>query len=235
MKYCFLVWLVYLLLLAEKGHAAVRSVSATDRAISPIYLSLGRSTVLRFREKPRKVVLGNQNYFNIEFIESDLAIQPTGGVTTNLFVYGEFHTYGFTLHVGGSPADDLVHVSWAPPQEAGRSAPVSNTQVRVIEKQFSVGPTLQLRLERIVYLPSQNLIWGELSVLSQGGSPPSVKKISVGVFERGISEVKSRLVCESDVIKMAQKNSCRIFFPVSKARERTLKIKLDRASGQVSF
>ncbi|MBS1983278.1 MAG: hypothetical protein JST16_03825 [Bdellovibrionales bacterium] len=83
--------------------------------MQPIYLTMGRSTVLRFDEKPKTAVIGNQNYFSLEYIGSDLTIQPLGTTTTNLFVYTESQTYGLILKVGGSALyDDLVHVHFRP-------------------------------------------------------------------------------------------------------------------------
>lgn len=93
----------------------VRSLDISDRSMKPIYLKMGQSTVLRFNDRPQKIVIGNQNYFNIEFIGNDVTIQPQGLVTTNLFIYGKYHTYGFILRVSkGRNYDDLVKVRWRP-------------------------------------------------------------------------------------------------------------------------
>jgi hypothetical protein len=83
-------------------------------SIEPIYLSMGKSTVLRFRDHPRKIVIGNQNYFGVEFIENDVALQPLGIIKTNMFVYTETRTYGFYLIVGQGRSDDLAKVEWQP-------------------------------------------------------------------------------------------------------------------------
>lgn len=88
----------------------VRTVHTDERSMRPIYLKMGQSTVLRFDEKPKKVVVGNQNYFNVEFIENDITIQPQGQTKSNLFVYGEYETYGFILNVVNGNYDDLVYV-----------------------------------------------------------------------------------------------------------------------------
>ena len=78
-----------------------------------IQLQMGKSTVVRLRSKPRKVVVGNSNYFSVEFIDNDVTIQPQGVVTTNLFIYGEHHTYGLILKVNRRGTyDDRVDVKW---------------------------------------------------------------------------------------------------------------------------
>ncbi len=92
----------------------IREVYTNDRTIKPIYLALGRSTVLKFREKPTNVVVGNKNYYNIEYINNDLTIQPLGAVDTNLFIYTESkRTYALILKiVPANRYDDIVHVRW---------------------------------------------------------------------------------------------------------------------------
>ena len=105
-----------LLLEAASFAGEIRSVDASQEKMEHIYLKLGQSTVLRFEETPRRIVVGNANYFNIEFIGQDITVQPQAPVTTNLFVYGKRAVYGFILHVGeGSHYDDLVNVRRKPP------------------------------------------------------------------------------------------------------------------------
>ncbi len=95
----------------------IREVETNDHLMKSINLTMGRSTILSFADKPVKVVTGNSNYFNIEYIGNDLTIQPLANVETNLFVYTESKTkYGFHLKVG--PVfnyDDMVYVRWKKP------------------------------------------------------------------------------------------------------------------------
>ena len=93
--------------------SSIRTVQVNDKKMQLIYLKMGMATVLRFTAKPKKVVIGNQNYFSVEFIDNDLTIQPLGKVETNLFVYTPYRTYGFILRVCKScSSDDLVFVKW---------------------------------------------------------------------------------------------------------------------------
>ena len=93
----------------------IRTVQVNDTKMQPINLKMGRASVLRFFDKPTKVVIGNQNYYSIEFVANDLTIQPLGDVETNLFVYTLYHTYGFILRVCHSCRyDDLLYVRWKP-------------------------------------------------------------------------------------------------------------------------
>lgn len=107
------IWMVvFSTFVLSDGYAgSVRTISTTSREMPIVHLMTGRSTVLRFPATPKKVVLGNQNYFNVEFIEADITLQPLGAVTSNLFVYGDGYTYGFILKVNqGGEYDDLVFV-----------------------------------------------------------------------------------------------------------------------------
>lgn len=90
----------------------VRTVYANNEKMEPIYYSLGKSSILRFTERPKKVVVGNKNYFQIEFIGNDVTIQPLGQAHTNVFVYTEYQVYGFLLRPTNSRYDDLVNVRW---------------------------------------------------------------------------------------------------------------------------
>lgn len=95
---------------------SIRDVYVNSKKMENIYLKMGQSTVLRFREKPKKVILGNSNYFHVEFIENDITIQPQDQVNTNIFIYGQYHTFGFNLIVKPHGRfDDLVNVKWKSP------------------------------------------------------------------------------------------------------------------------
>ncbi|MCT4642789.1 MAG: DUF5067 domain-containing protein [Bacteriovoracaceae bacterium] len=97
----------------------VRTIKTDDKKMNRIYLKMGQSTVLRFQDdKPRKVVIGNLNYYNVEFVKGtkDVTLQPLGTVKTNLFVYCQKNTYGFLISTSNyGKYDDLVNVKWQPP------------------------------------------------------------------------------------------------------------------------
>ena len=112
MKIFVLAWVLLCCSLPAQA-SGIRTVQVNDKKMQLIYLKMGRATVLRFTSKPKKVVIGNQNYYAVEFIDNDLTIQPLGKVETNLFVYTPYRTYGFILRVCSScRSDDLVFVKW---------------------------------------------------------------------------------------------------------------------------
>lgn len=236
MKYNLLRLIPLTLAFVSQSEAAVRTVEATNRSITPIYLNLGRSTILRFHERPKKVVLGNQNYFNVEFIENDLAIQPTGVVSTNLFVYGENHTYGFNLHVGGITTDDLVHVTWWAPKTENLSIS-QGVEVKKFSKILTLGPHLQMYLGKLIQMKTSKMMWIESIFLLKQRMKPKlmVKEINVRVQELGGKELKSRLICQEDAIFSTKENFCRIIFPETKAKTLVLKLKLRGKTTQANL
>ncbi|MBY0385365.1 hypothetical protein K2X05_09420 [bacterium] len=89
----------------------IKTVNLSENEIYPLKLVLGKTTLLRFSEKPQKIIFGNKNYFNIENSEKDVALQPLSRVSTNMFVYTEKQTFGFDVSVCESCyGDDFIKV-----------------------------------------------------------------------------------------------------------------------------
>ncbi len=148
------VSLFWVSVLANAG--VVRVVSTNGKSMASIRLRIGQSTVLRFPEKPKKVVLGNANYYSVEFIENDLALQPLGTVGTNLFVYGEKNVYGFLLSTRSAGRyDDLVHVQWENKAEARKALAtviLKSSPVRKVSEpgiNFGVGKVLKANILQV--------------------------------------------------------------------------------------
>lgn len=100
---------------SQISSSKVKDVKTNDSKIVPIMSSLGRVTILQFSHIPKKVILGNSNYFNTQFNGTDVSIQPLSKVNSNLFVYTTHHRYGFRIQVCQCENyDDLVKVYWEP-------------------------------------------------------------------------------------------------------------------------
>ena len=130
----------------------IRTVYVNSKQMRTIKLKMGQSTVLRFREKPKKVVVGNSNYYNVEFIDNDLTIQPQGEFPTNLFVYGEYHTFGFNLKVTqGNDFDDLVNVRWKAQSvsKKGSSKLTNPVMKKLVRKSFTLGKNLVFHVKEV--------------------------------------------------------------------------------------
>jgi len=141
------------------SHAKVRDLYMSSNEMGHINLKMGQSTVLRFLEKPKKVVIGNQNYFNVEFIDNDVTIQPLGTAKTNLFVYGEYNTYGLILNVDGDAHyDDLVIVKrgWRPSPTVQRQEPKQRQKEKFSFKKV-IGEKLIVTSENVQFHDSLKL------------------------------------------------------------------------------
>lgn len=100
------------LLLSQPGFPkGARTVYLKDTSVEKIRFIPGRTTVLNFPTKPRKVILGDQGLFAIEYVEADLAIAPVKlGAVTNLFVYLEGRRFSFELISSHGDYDEIVLV-----------------------------------------------------------------------------------------------------------------------------
>ncbi|MBX9768800.1 MAG: hypothetical protein K2X47_16115 [Bdellovibrionales bacterium] len=155
---------------ANGGH--VRNLPTSSKDMPVISLMTGRSTVLRFPSPPKKVVVGNQNYFNIEFIDSDVTIQPLGVSSSNLFVYGEGFTYGFLLKVGQSQQyDDLVFIKSAYAKDIEVVNEIEPKKTAMLKPKLSK-PPLKFVLRRLQKAPfvveGSHLAWNQRSQLYIG-------------------------------------------------------------------
>ncbi|MCB0308574.1 MAG: hypothetical protein KDD48_04325 [Bdellovibrionales bacterium] len=149
--------LLYSIQFSQAGH--VRTITLDGRNMKTVYLSLGQSTIVRFPEKPNKVIVGNTNFFNVEFVETDVAIQPKGITNSNLFVYGQERTYGLLLKVkSGRHYDDLVHVRWK------ESKLTQSSKDKSLGNKINVGDQLWVQLHQLTYIRHHDLYVLHLSV-----------------------------------------------------------------------
>ncbi len=95
----------------------IKTITVGPNKMGTIYLSTGRSTVLSLKTPPKKIILGNSNYFNAEFTGIDVTIQPLSNVESNLFIYTDKYRYGVILKPGNPKRyDDLVYLKWKEPR-----------------------------------------------------------------------------------------------------------------------
>lgn len=223
----------------------IRSLEINDSRMKPIYLKMGQSTVLRFNERPQKVVIGNQNYFNIEFIGNDVTLQPQELVTTNLFVYGKYHTYGFILKTShGQRYDDLVKVRWKSETKAMRPHGMNRSQGGGFKSYtseshsgdfpVSLGPKvrwkwgIEAQMIRVIRLrPGLRSSLYLMDVAINNISNQSIKTLKIQV---ALTRKKSRFrrfdyVFESDEIPVNGSRRCRVVFHLNQMAPFTLHLK----------
>lgn len=106
MKFLFLfVCLISTLSMAKEA----RTVRMNDKRMEPVFVPIGKSSILSFPTKPTKVILGNQGLFGIEYVERDLAISPLRvGAHSNLFVYLDGRRFGFNLRTTSADGGDEI-------------------------------------------------------------------------------------------------------------------------------
>ena len=203
------------LLLIESAFAGnIRTIQVSSKEMRTIHLKLGQSTVLRFREKPKKVVVGNQNYFNVEFIGNDITIQPQGPVKTNLFVYGEYHTFGFILNAGNlNRYDDLVNVLWKSPRM--KKTNKVKLSVKTIKLSIKLKSKLICNLEKITEL-RPNFYVLDFRLFNESKNIISVNDVDLFLTRSKIKLPNQRLIFSSQRIEKSLGIKGRIFFNLKK-------------------
>ncbi len=177
----------------------VRTIYIDSTTMAPINLRMGESTVLRFPEKPKKVVLGNSNYYSIEFIDNDVAIQPQGAVATNLFVYGTKSVYGFLLKNTGQGAyDDLVQVRW---KEAASTMGFASSPSSVIHEVSRPNLIFKLVKLNVAVLKIQRFEKRDFYIIDLGFQNPSLNAVSLEDLKVSASGQKIKFSPQEFVLK----------------------------------
>lgn len=205
----------------------VRELHANDKSMQNVFLALGRSTVLRFNEKPKTAVIGNQNYFGLEYIGNDITIQPLGITTTNLFVYTEHQTYGLLLKVSnGSFYDDMVHVHYRPSHIKIAPKP-KHTELmgsREIQGEGVVKDSLKVELKKLTALAPQGIVMLDMKIKNVSQKIFKTKDLKSKVFE-GTKEVAStRVVAQKDEIAPGEETEARIVVRASVLKNGSLEV-----------
>ncbi len=119
-RYCLLGALLSINSFAGK----IKTITVGPYKMGTVYLSTGRSTVLTFERPPKKIIVGNSNYFNIEFTGIDVTIQPLSNIESNIFIYTDKLRYGVILKPGNPKKyDDLVYLKWKAPKKVKKKKP----------------------------------------------------------------------------------------------------------------
>lgn len=200
--------------------------------MATVFLKMGKSTVLRFAEKPTRVVIGNQNYYGLEFIENDVAIQPLGSVGTNLFVYTQHHTYGFLL-TPGDRYDDLVFVRWkyvqakrkdtASPPTGKSSKPMST---------FLVGKWIKVTVTKIQGPSTFGLHIIDLKVENSGKSELDISALELKAKREGIELGNQSTAIEKISLKPGEETKARIVLKVESKSDFSIEGKTKSFSGK---
>lgn len=213
----------------------VRTLPTNSQEMPVIHLMTGRSTVLRFSSPPKKVVIGNQNYFSIEFIDSDVTLQPLANTTSNLFVYGDGFTYGFILKVGhSSDYDDLVFVRSKVPNLA--PSPQMKTAVKPEAQKkdlrFLVSSTrnskFDLEGEVFRWNQSVNSYYADLFISLKSMKPVSTDSIKILILSENQDVTTIKSVFEKDQLLPKTKGRARVFANITGKQALVVKVRIDK-------
>ena len=216
----FIIFLLGLVSISAFARNKIREVYTNDRTIKPIYLALGRSTVLKFREKPTNVVIGNKNYFNIEYINNDLTIQPLGAVDTNLFTYTESkRTYALILKiVSPNRYDDIVHVRWKSkfknfaPEKSLRS----KKQLPFKSVSISFKDVVDIKIREFKSLPKKDSYYLDLVIKNLSQKEMRTSEIDIYLSRRNKKLKNQQLFFRKESIKARESIQARIFLTLEK-------------------
>ena len=106
--------LFYLVMKSEYPALAgtIRRAQISQNKPLIVRLAAGRSTAISFAARPEKVVPGNPQALEINFLGKDLTLRPLGPRPGNLIIYTKSSRYVILLQMGSESAyDDVVSVS----------------------------------------------------------------------------------------------------------------------------
>ena len=198
----------------------VREVFANDREMKTIHLTLGRSTILSFNDKPVKVVSGNSNYFNVEYIGNDLTIQPLANVDTNLFVYTQNKMkYGFHLKVGSNTLyDDMVYVRWKLPGFVERKTPLatSGKAKNPFKTQNLKMGVIEIQVNNLIPLKGSRSYIVDFEVKNRGTTQVNLSELDVFVSRNNQRLKGQKLFYRKDHLPIHDSVSGRVLLPIEK-------------------
>ena len=235
MKTINLCWLMVLIFPFSAFAGRVRTLPASSQDLPVIHLMTGRSTVLRFSSPPKKVIIGNQNYFNIEFIDSDVTLQPLANTTSNMFVYGDGFTYGFILKVDhAADYDDLVFIRNKVPSFAQPTTEKMSVKVPVAKKDLKfaiVGPKnskIELRGDTFKWNESIKSFYADIYITAKAQKTISADSVKIQILSSGQDLTTIKPVFEKDQLNQNVKGRARIFANVNLKQAVKLKLQINK-------
>lgn len=204
----------------------IREVDTNDRLMKVVNLTMGRSTVISFQDKPVKVVSGNSNYFNVEFVGNDLTLQPLAPVETNLFIYTEKGMkFGFLLKVGPVAVyDDILYIKWKSQNEIRMSAlkPQKTLQPFIL-----MVDGLEVSVKGFSRLGEIKSYIFDLEVKNQKVLRVKTDDVQIFVCRANQRFIGQKLVWEKDAIPFKQVSRARILTRIEQVQDFSLIIKVN--------
>ena len=215
--------------------SGIRTAYVNDTRMHSISLKMGKATVLRFTAKPKKVVIGNQNYYSVEFIDNDLTLQPLGKAETNLFVYTPYRTYGFILQVCHScRSDDLVFVKWKsnyrPATKPKRTKAILG--FRAIGLDFSVGTGMSAVIIKTIVDKAKQLRIVDMQLKNRTTGKVDLAAARIFATRRGKHLQKQGYIIEKDVLKVGEMTKARLFLSAKEVKSFSVNVVINKRQGK---
>ncbi len=215
--------------------SGIRTAYVNDTRMHSISLKMGKATVLRFTAKPKKVVIGNQNYYSVEFIDNDLTIQPLGRAETNLFVYTPYRTYGFVLRVCSScRSDDLVFVKW---KSNHRFVPKPKRAeailgFKAIGLEFSVGNGMSAVITKTIVDKAKQLRIIDMQLKNSSKTKINIASARIVATRRGKPLPKQGYVVEKEELKAGELTTARLFLSAKEVKSFSVNVVINKRQGK---
>jgi len=215
----------------------VREIFTNDRMMKTVNLTLGRSTILSFTDKPVKVVTGNSNYFNVEYIGNDLTIQPLANVDTNLFVYTQNKMkYGFHLKVGAISAyDDMIYIRWKSSfqLDQGRPRPNNEKPQRPFKILTLKVGQLEVVINKLIRLKGTKTYLVDFEAKNKGGSEVKLKEVDIFLSKSNERMKGQKLFFEKESLPMHDTSRGRIFLPLERPEDFSFYLSFQKKTNKV--
>lgn len=203
----------------------IREVDTNDHLMKVVNLTMGRSTVLSFQDKPVKVISGNSNYFNVEFVGNDLTLQPLAPIETNLFVYTQQGAkFGFLLKVGSvSMYDDILYIKWA----NHREILMKKLKPQKVLQPFKImiGKNFELRVKRFVRFGEMKTYLFDFEVVSNATAKVKTSSFEIYVGRSNQRFLGQELVWEKEEIQSHESSRARLILRVEQPQDFSLSFK----------
>jgi len=104
-----IIWLILLAPALGFSGERVRHVECFNDQIVTVRTALGIATIIQVPDRPNSVVVGDQDKFQVEYLDQAITIKPLqGGAKSNLYVYTDYRRYNVQLVTGSETVADYV-------------------------------------------------------------------------------------------------------------------------------
>ena len=164
----------------------IRTVQWNSKEMISVNLRMGKSTIIRFPEKPINIVIGNQNYYSIEFIGHDISIQTLFEFPTNLFVYTTRNVYGFVLNPSKKNWDDIIIVTNGYKdlfQKSSQGSPSGKKSIKSLETAKASKKPISIEIKKISRISNQKAYLIDFTVFNNTSTSLRSRHLKVSIFQ----------------------------------------------------